>query len=108
MAQSQIFSIGHGNRKIGDFLNTIKSFGIRYVIDVRSQPYSKFNPHFNQTDLKYSLERNGLGYVFMGDSLGGRPQDPSCYDNEGKVDYEKVKLKDFFLKGVERLITAYN
>jgi len=44
----------------------------------------------------------------MGDTIGGRPTDISCYDIEGKVDYEVIKTKDFFLKGIERLKTAYN
>jgi len=86
----------------------LKNFGIEYLIDVRSQPYSKFNPQFNQHDLKFFLERNGIKYVFMGDSIGGRPKDTSCYDDEGKVDYEIVKTKDFFIQGIDRLKTAYN
>ena len=86
----------------------LKDFGIEYLIDVRSQPYSKFNPQFNQNDLKFFLERNGIKYVFMGDTIGGRPEDSSCYDSEGKVDYEAVKTKEFFLNGIDRLKTAYN
>jgi uncharacterized protein (DUF488 family) len=108
MKKKPLFTIGHGNRKPEDFLALLKEFGIEYLIDVRSQPYSKFNPQFNQNDLKYFLERNGIKYVFMGDSIGGRPKDASCYDNEGKVDYEVVKTKEFFLNGIERLKTAYS
>lgn len=103
-----LYTIGHGNRKSEDFLALLKEFGIEYLIDVRSQPYSKFNPQYNQNDLKFFLERNGIKYVFMGDNIGGRPKDTSCYDNEGKVDYEAVKTKDFFINGIERLKTAYN
>lgn len=44
----------------------------------------------------------------MGDTIGGRSKDTSCYDNEGKVDYEAVKMKEFFLNGIDRLKTAYN
>lgn len=102
-----LYTIGHGNRRVADFLNVLKEFNIQYVIDVRSQPYSKFNPQFNQNELKRYLETNGVYYVFMGDTLGGRPTDPSCYDLEGKVDYEKVKTKEFFKMGIERLKTAY-
>lgn len=43
----------------------------------------------------------------MGDVLGGRPQDPTCYDDEGRVDYNKVKTKDFFCQGINRLKIAY-
>ncbi|GAB4341043.1 MAG: DUF488 domain-containing protein [Flammeovirgaceae bacterium] len=108
MEKKPIYTIGHGNRKLEDFLALLKDFGIEYLIDVRSQPYSKFNPHFNQHNLKFFLEQNGIKYVFMGDTLGGRPKDTSCYNNEGKVDYETVKTKEFFIKGIDRLKTAYN
>jgi len=108
MIKKPLYTIGHGNRKSEDFLALLKEFGIEYLIDVRSQPYSKFNPQYNQNDLKFFLERNGIKYVFMGDNIGGRPKDTSCYDNEGKVDYEAVKTKEFFINGIERLKTAYN
>ena len=108
MEKKPLYTIGHGNRKPEDFLALLKDFGIEYLIDVRSQPYSKFNPQFNQNDLKFFLERNGIKYVFMGDTIGGRPTDTSCYDKEGKVDYEAVKMKEFFLNGINRLKTAYN
>jgi len=107
MGNKAIYTIGHGNRKIEDFLKILQEYSIQYLIDVRSQPYSKFNPQFNQNDLQRFLEKNRITYVFMGESIGGRPSDPTCYDNEGKVDYEKVKTKDFFRKGVERLKMAY-
>lgn len=108
MEKKALYTIGHGNRKPEDFLALLKDFGIEYLIDVRSQPYSKFNPQFNQNDLKFFLERNNIKYVFMGDTIGGRPKDTSCYDNEGKVDYEALKTKEFFLQGIDRLKTAYN
>lgn len=108
MEKKPLYTIGHGSRKSEDFLALLKDFSIEYLIDVRSQPYSKFNPHFNQNELKFFLERNRIRYVFMGDTIGGRPKDTTCYDDEGKVDYEVVKTKDFFINGIERLKTAYN
>lgn len=108
MEKKPLYTIGHGNRKPEELLLLLKDFGIEYVIDVRSQPYSKFNPHFNQNSLKLFLERNGIKYVFMGDTIGGRPTDATCYDREGKVDYEVLKTKGFFLQGIERLKTAYH
>ncbi|MBO9594127.1 MAG: DUF488 domain-containing protein [Niabella sp.] len=107
MSKKPLYTIGHGTRKVDEFLTLLKTFDIEYLIDVRSQPYSKFNPQFNQNDLKFFLKENGITYVFMGDSIGGRPQDISCYDHEGKVDYEIVKTKNFFLHGIDRLKKAY-
>jgi uncharacterized protein (DUF488 family) len=108
MNKRPIYTIGHGTRKSNDFLQLLKKFGIEYLIDVRSQPYSKFNPQFNQVELKLLLESNGIKYVFMGDNIGGRPKDLSCYNDEGKVDYEVVMTKEFFKKGIDRLRTAYH
>ena len=53
MEKLPLYTIGHGNRKPNEFLTLLKNFGIEYLIDVRSQPYSKFNPQFNQHDLKF-------------------------------------------------------
>lgn len=108
MRKSSLYTIGHGNRKKDEFLDLLKEFGIAYLIDVRSQPYSKFNPQFNQHDLKLFLEDNGIKYVFMGDSIGGRPKDISCYDETGKVNYEIIKTKGFFIDGIMRLKIAYS
>lgn len=107
MEKKPLYTIGHGNRKSKDFLALLKEFGIEYLIDVRSQPHSKFYPQFNQNELKFFLEQNGIRYVFMGDDIGGRPKDTTCYDREGKVDYETLKAKDFFKSGIKRLKTAY-
>ena len=107
MEKTPLYTIGHGNRKLEDFLFILKDFKIDYLIDVRSMPYSKFNPQYNQNELKSILETHGITYVFMGETIGGRPKDASCYDHQGKVDYEVVKTKEFFLQGLERLKTAY-
>jgi len=102
-----LYSIGHGNRKPENFVQLLEELNIEYVIDVRSQPYSKFNPQFNQNDIKFFLKKHGITYVFMGDLIGGRPKDESCYDDEGKVDYDLIKTKEFFINGISRLKTAY-
>lgn len=102
-----IYTIGYGNRKTEEFLRLLLKYNIKYLIDVRSHPISKFNPEFSRSSLNNTLAENGIKYVFMGDSIGGRPIDISCYDIKGKVDYNIVAEKDFFKKGIERLRTAY-
>lgn len=108
MDKKPLFTIGHGSRTKVELLELLQAFDIKYLIDVRSQPHSKFNPQFNQNEIKFFLEDNNIRYVFMGDSLGGRPKDKSCYDFDGKVDYEMIMTKDFFKKGIERLKVAYS
>jgi uncharacterized protein (DUF488 family) len=107
MPKHPVYTIGHGTRKIEDLIEALQRFGIRYLVDVRSRPYSRFNPQYNQKALQESLKQHDITYIFMGDTLGGRPTDPGCYDLTGKVDYEKVKTKDFFQQGITRIEAAY-
>lgn len=106
MEKRPLYTIGHGTRKQEVFLELLQRYGIKYLVDVRSRPYSHFNPQFNRERLKEYLAQNDITYVFMGDTLGGRPEDPTCHDMNGKVDYEKVKTKPFFRDGIERLKKA--
>ncbi len=86
-------------------MDELRHYGINYLIDIRSKPYSKYNPHFNQNELKFALQDKQIKYAFMGDILGGLPDDKTCY-TDGHVDYDKLKEKDFFKQGLQRLINA--
>ena len=100
-----IYTIGYGNRTIEQFITLLKQYKILYVADIRSSAYSKYNPDFSHALLKHSLREHGLGYVFMGEQLGGRPKDNDCY-TDGKVDYSKLGQADFYKQGLRRLNTA--
>ena len=101
-----IYSIGYGNRKFEEFAALLKKYQIEYVIDVRSKPYSTTNQEFNRQPFEILLYRNDIKYAFLGNELGGRPEDESCYTN-GKVDYNLLEQKPFYKKGIERLKSAY-
>lgn len=105
MNKSSLYSIGYGGRKIEEFTSLIKRYGIKFLVDLRSKPYSRYNTEFSQKNLKAILHDNGIKYIFMGDSLGGMPSDFSCY-TDGYVDYGKVQEKGFYKKGIERLLVA--
>jgi uncharacterized protein (DUF488 family) len=55
--------------------------------------------------LKFLITKQEIKYVYMGEELGGLPTDTSCYTNK-RVDYNKLITKDFFQKGLERLLKA--
>jgi uncharacterized protein (DUF488 family) len=80
--------------------------GIEEVVDVRSAPYSRYAPQFNHINLEKKLETVGLSYTFLGDELGGRPADRSCYSDNGRVLYDRVAGTDLFGDGVRRIIYA--
>lgn len=103
--ESSLFSIGHGNKSIEELIDELKSFNIAYLVDVRSSPFSKWNPQFNQSVIENSVMNVGIRYVYMGDVLGGLPTDSSCYTN-GRIDYAKMAHKNTFIMGLQRLIAA--
>lgn len=103
-----IYTIGYGNRKIDDFVSLLTKYDVRFLIDLRSKPFSKFNPDFSKDRLTSYLDKKQIKYVFMGDTLGGLPTDRSCYTEDGYVDYQIVMKKPFFKSGLERLKSAYN
>ena len=106
MNQLPIFTIGYGAREIDEFIAILKENEIAFLLDVRSKPYSRYKPDFSKKALADHLTQHGIRYVFMGDTLGGMPDDPDCYTN-GTVDYEKMAKIDFFLQGIGRLRKAF-
>lgn len=102
-----IYTIGYGNRSMEEFLKVVNQYEIEYLIDVRSQPFSRFKPEFSQPALTVCLDNHDIRYVFMGDKLGGRPEDPSLSDYEGKVDYSEVRKTDNYRSGIDRLCKAF-
>ena len=102
MTQAQIFSIGHSNHSIDKFLSLLENSEINMVVDVRSAPFSRMFPQFNQETLKKSLSDNSIGYLFLGDQIGGRSNDPDDY-LDGQVLYKALANKEAFKTGIERL-----
>ena len=102
MPQPAIYTIGHGGRTVEAFIKLLQQHDIAFLIDVRSKPYSRYQPDFTKQSLEHHLKAHDIRYVFLGDKLGGRPEDPSCYI-DGKVDYEQVQARDFYKSGLERL-----
>ena len=105
MKESTIFSIGHGNKSIETFIEELKGFNIEFVFDVRSKPFSKFHPQFNKGLLEIYLINDSIGYEFLGEYLGGLPDDISCYVG-GKVNYDLVRTKSYFKAGIDLLVEA--
>lgn len=98
-----IFTIGHSNHSIDQFLNLLTRHGVTAIADVRSMPFSRYTPHFNQANLKISLRSTAIAYVFLGDQLGARPQNPACYV-DGKARYDLIAAQPTFQSGLERIV----
>lgn len=97
-----VFTIGHSTHSLEYFIALLRKHRVTALCDVRSKPYSRMNPQFNGQNLKQSLRQCGIAYVFLGQELGARSNDPSCYVG-GKVQYDRLARTDLFRKGLDRL-----
>ncbi len=110
----RLFTIGHSNHSSEKFIRLLNDNGIELLVDVRTAPYSRYNPQFNKESLAAALSQNGIEYAYAGKFLGGRPTDLTCYKSrvlpaEGtdylhEVDYPEVMRREWFIKGMDRLL----
>lgn len=97
-----LFTIGHSTHSSDYFLSLLRRHDITAICDVRSSPRSRMNPQFNQSELRNTLNENGIEYVFLGASLGARPKDRNCYVN-GRALYSLISKTPSFVKSLERV-----
>lgn len=109
-----INTIGHSNVAAAEVVALLVANEIAVVVDVRSVPYSKYTPQFNREMVEATLKQAGIGYKFAGETLGGRPKDPTCYHSDAEpksrgaylkqVDYGAVMERPWYQKGIARLV----
>jgi uncharacterized protein (DUF488 family) len=106
----RILTIGHSNHDPGLFLDLLQQHNLRTLVDVRSAPYSRYAPHFNRRELDALLADANIAYVWAGDALGGRPDDPACYRHgvvkPGNVNYTVMARQPWYQEGLQRLMTT--
>ena len=105
--KNPVFTIGHSTHSVEAFLALLRQYDVAAVADVRSAPHSRYNPQFNQDAIKRSLTTSGIKYVYLGRELGGRSEDPACYEN-GRIQYALMARTELFLKGIERVVRGAN
>lgn len=98
-----LFTIGHSNHPTKRFLALLSVHGIELVCDVRSMPYSRFNPQFNREPLEVALEAQGIAYLFLGDTLGGKPREGD-YPPDEEARFALIAGSDRFRVGLARLL----
>jgi len=106
MQKPIIYTIGHSTHQIDYFVELLKEYSVNCVIDVRSLAASTYNPQFNKEPLSNYLKKNGITYQHFADEFGARHSDPDLLDEDGKVDFEKIRKSWNFKNGVERLWLA--
>jgi len=100
------FSIGHSTHEFAIFVKLLQSAGVTAIADVRSHPFSRWHPQFNQKSLQAGLQSCQIVYAFLGDQLGGRPDSLELYDADGRVNYERMRATETFNHGIDRLCLA--
>jgi uncharacterized protein (DUF488 family) len=103
-----IYTVGHSTHPLEFFLELLEEYAINCVIDVRSVAASGYNPQYNKEALSNFLKNHHVSYLHFAEEFGARHSDPDLLDNEGKVDFEKVRKSWNFKKGVERLWQGAN
>lgn len=97
-----LYTIGHSNIAIEEFLKLVREYKIETLVDVRSSPYSRYASQFNKERLMLTLTANGIRYIFLGNSLGGIPK------NKSKVKWWKMpsisERRKLFEEGIQKLI----
>jgi uncharacterized protein (DUF488 family) len=66
-----LWTIGHSNRPIEEFLELLRENQIECLADVRRFPGSRKHPQFGKEPLALSLAKAGIGYRHY-EALGGR------------------------------------
>ena len=105
-----VWTIGHGTRRIEDFLDLLDSAGIEHLVDVRTAPGSRRNPQFGQEALSAALERSGIAYSWenaLGGFRKGRPDSPhTALRNAGFRGYADHMDSAEFRGALARVIEA--
>ena len=98
----KIFTIGHSNQSKAAFATLLTNYNIELLIDVRSNPYSRFH-HFKREQLEEWLRSLDIDYLHLGDQLGGHPDHDDLYVNN-RVIYERVVASTEFRRGITRVV----
>jgi len=99
-----VWTIGHSSHPLVRFVALLKAHDIQVVVDVRSRPYSRFASQFNRQALAAALPEHNIRYVFIGNELGGKPQEPAYYLPDGSLDIKRFTTRPEFQQGLERLL----
>ena len=67
----RIYSLGHSTHSLERLVELCADAGIGVIADVRRFPRSRRHPQFASERLERELPAHSLGYVWLGESLGG-------------------------------------
>ena len=99
----ELLTVGHSILEFENFAALLKDHGVELVVDVRSTPQSGRQPQFSLPGFEKLLRAEQFDYLFLGEELGGRPDDADAYGPNGVVDYQARRKSYAFHAGLDRL-----
>lgn len=110
MAELPIFTVGHSTRPVNEFIDLLRSNGIRRLVDVRTIPRSRMNRQYSYEILPGTLSSCQIAYTLIPE-LGGRRKkqpdiDPSCnsfWQNQSFHNYADYAVSREFGEGLKSL-----
>lgn len=103
--EKEIYTIGYSCFKIDEFIKVLKRYKINCVIDVRSDPNSKFYTDYNKSALMNVLEKNNIYYRNYAKEFGARQENPKYY-TDGCLDFRKFTKSEAFQLGMNKLVKS--
>ncbi|MDP4199284.1 MAG: DUF488 domain-containing protein [Bacteroidota bacterium] len=106
-----VYSVGHSNRPIEEFVSLLEENEIELLADVRTVPRSRTNPQFNRETLPGTLKKHGIEYIHLA-ALGGlrghRKDQPASrntyWENASFRNYADYAETAGFREGLDELI----
>ena len=104
------YTIGHGTRPIGEFVDLLRTAAVTLLADVRTVPRSRTNPQYNRDVLPHSLQPFGIGYEHIA-ALGGlrsrvrevSPEVNAFWENNSFHNYADYAMGERFRAGLKYL-----
>ena len=111
-SNAAIFTIGHSNHEIEQFIELLERHAIEELADIRRFPGSRKHPHFNRERLQEALDGRGIRYCWI-EALGGRRKAAASGTSENLAwrsasfrNYADYMSSEEFRQGVATLVEA--
>lgn len=104
-----LYTIGHSNRALDQFLHLVEAHAVACIADVRAFPSSRRWPHFNREPLAAALRQQHIAYEWI-PRLGGRRHQPradsphTAWTVAGFRNYADYMDTEAFAAGLEQLL----
>lgn len=99
-----VLTIGHSTHPVERLIELVRQHGVQVLVDVRSQPYSRFAHQFNRENLQPVVTSAGLRYLYLGEELGGRQLGRITVLQERLAAYERLAEAPLFKRGLDRVL----